>query len=174
MSDYKALIPKRILDKIKYIDNCWIWTGAVVGQPYEYPWTWHSRLRKSVRAHRYVYELVYGEFKAHLKVCHTCDNVLCLFPEHLFLGTQAENLQDMAQKGRSKKGRKSFTPSGIMSPASKLQITHLVDILKSTKAGEAQLSIANRLGVTQATISNVLNGKVYAEQVADLRQALHV
>ena len=70
-----------------------------------------TRTRKSTTAHRIAYELYIGPIPQGLFVCHKCDTPLCVNPEHLFLGTPKDNIQDMIRKGRNKvlRGSKQTT-----------------------------------------------------------------
>ena len=85
-----------------YVDkssDCWVWTG------YKHHRDKYGHFKVNnypVRAHRMSYELEYGSISMGYGVCHTCDNPPCVRPDHLFLGTQHDNLKDAYEKGRLK------------------------------------------------------------------------
>jgi hypothetical protein len=102
---------ERFMNKISHSGECWIWTGA------RYTSTGYPMAvvdGKNVQAHRLAYRLFRGEFDPALHVCHTCDVPLCVNPDHLFLGTAKDNLQDCAKKGRlnSWNTKKTACPQG--------------------------------------------------------------
>lgn len=76
-------------------DGCWGWSGAVSSSGY-------GRIRH-LYAHRIAYAVCFGD-PGEFEVCLTCDNPICSRPDHLFLGTHAENMRDSAAKVRASGG----------------------------------------------------------------------
>ena len=107
--------PLRIfIDKhaLKASCGCWIWLNALNRQGYG---ALGQKARAKVGnnlAHRVAYTAYKGEIPDGLHVLHTCDNPCCVNPEHLFLGTNADNIQDSMGKGR-RKGVTRRRPSGL-------------------------------------------------------------
>lgn len=95
----KNCIVWRLKNYPKRVKNgCWEW------QKYKNEWG-YGRLRhngKKVLAHRASYEVFKGDFDKNLLVCHSCDNPSCVNPDHLFLGTNKDNVDDCISKGRHK------------------------------------------------------------------------
>src|ERR1039457_5628606 len=98
----KGLI-ERFWEKVQKSESCWLWTASTF-------WDGYGQIGldgKKMRAHRLSYEINIGEIPEGLLVCHSCDNPRCVRPEHLFLGSQADNAQDMILKERSCRGTKN-------------------------------------------------------------------
>ena len=142
---------ERIENKVERIPEggCWVWMGTTTVRGYGQI---ISNNRKHY-AHRASYEAFIGEIPKGMHVCHACDNVYCVNPAHLFLGTQKQNLEDMARKGRSAKGERN--------PMSKLNKEDVKDIkyLFSTGLSDSEISI--EFSVCRQTINNIRNGKVW-------------
>lgn len=88
---------ERFWEKVEKTAGCWVWTGSRVFYGYG---NIGGPGNKNIRAHRLSWELHNGPIPNGLCVLHTCDNPGCVRPDHLFLGTQKQNAEDKAQKGR--------------------------------------------------------------------------
>ena len=85
--------------EVKQSDECWIWKASCDKRGYGQ----FNIAKKMKRSHRIAWKLTFGEIPKELYVCHKCDNPPCCNPNHLFLGTQKDNIADMLRKGRGKK-----------------------------------------------------------------------
>jgi len=92
----------------KYIpepnSGCWLWLGSLTKNYGKMGVRVERNIYKTMYAHQVSYLIHNGPIPDGLDVCHTCDVPICVNPDHLWLGTAKDNLQDMKEKGRS--GRK--------------------------------------------------------------------
>jgi hypothetical protein len=89
-------ITERFWSRVAAMGDCWEWTAGTQSEGYGRFYNGTT----TVPAHRYSHELVHGPIAEGLEVCHRCDNPHCVRPDHLFVGTHLENMQDRHQKGR--------------------------------------------------------------------------
>lgn len=141
--------------------RCWEWTEGLVRGKYG-----HYRYNgRKIYAHRYSYFLSFGKFDETLNVLHHCDNPKCVNPNHLFLGTQLENIQDMFRKGRG------VIPVGEDNGNSILTEKNVIKIYKLWDSGKyMQTEIANIIGVNPRTINYVVNGKSWKHLFTKLKR----
>lgn len=136
-------LKERLLTKIK-IDpetGCWNWTGCKNRGGYGTI----NIDNRSTLAHRASYATYRGPVSRRIKVLHRCDNPECINPDHLFLGTQKENVADKVAKGRQ--ARFKLTADDISA-------------IRAAR-GTFQRQLARQYGVTQALISRILSGKLW-------------
>lgn len=95
-----------------------------------------------IGAHRMVYEECFGPIAEGLCVLHRCDNPPCVNPEHLFLGTKADNNADRSAKGRT------FRAHGENHPSSKIKDADIKDMREMRAAGMLLREIGQKFGIT--------------------------
>lgn len=135
--------------------GCWLWLGKTdkdgygclglppLGDPNRDP-----------RVHRAAYKIYVGPIPENLIVCHSCDVPRCFNPEHLFLGTQADNVADRVRKGRSRFA-KGEDYNRKLKNEDVLEIRRLHGI-------EYQSSIAKKFGIAESMVSFIWNRKRWA------------
>lgn len=132
-------------------DGCWLWTRGLRDHRYG---NFYNGI-KDVAAHRYSWVLHNGAIPDGFYVLHRCDNPPCVNPEHLFLGTHAENMQDMMAKGRGNK------PCGELVGRAKLTEQAVGDIRGLYASGMTQLAIAEVYGVSKAAVQFIVSRRTW-------------
>ena len=140
-------------------DDCWEWQAGKRGGYGSFYFNGTSAF-----AHRFSYQLEKGAIGHHECVCHTCDNPPCVNPNHLWLGTRAENNADKMAKGR---GRATDKHGGEGNPNCTISAAEVVTILVMTKAGFPQSRLANYLGVSPASVNLITKGKQRANETPE-------
>lgn len=133
---------------IKSDDECWPWGGSHHNQGYG-TFMWRKR---TWYAHRVAWSFWFGPIPKGLSVCHQCDNTKCCNPNHLFLGTHKENIQDAFRKGRIPKPEYKV---GSAHHNSKLTEEDVIEIRRRRVLGETHRSIAKDYPVNQRHISDI-------------------
>jgi hypothetical protein len=148
-------MPERFWSKVHKGDGCWEWIASTQGGYGQIK----IRGRRSMeRAHRISWVMHNGPIPPGLWVLHKCDNRLCVRPDHLFLGTQKENMADCAAKKRIRGG----APVGELHFKARLTEAIVLDIRARWAAGGVeQKALAAEYGVHPATISNICRGRLW-------------
>lgn len=129
----------RFFSRVTITPGCWVWQGRPTKAGYG--------LMQNQYAHRISYRLHHGE-PGDLCVLHRCDNRLCVNPDHLFLGTRTDNMEDKVAKGRQLKGEQA--------PQAKLTEEQVFAIRRDTRT---QRVIAADYGIVQSHVSLIKSGK---------------
>ena len=140
-TDYVA----RFWRKVDKSGECWVWAGAR-NEGYGLIWI-AGRLH---RCHRIAWELTHGPIPPGLLVCHHCDNPSCVRPDHLFLGTSADNKADCMAKGRNN------------NPCVKLTADQVRAIKAQLATGVSCAAVARQYEVDPTTISAIRRNETWA------------
>ena len=147
--------------------GCYLWIGSL--NTYGYGQFWCKG--KNVLAHRASFELYKSLIPPGISVLHACDNPACVNPDHLFLGTQKDNMQDMKKKGRCWRG------SNYVHHKRSLNYQQALEVHKLSKK-ISNREISRRLGVSRTVIDNIVNGSTYldvnmAHQETKTKETIH-
>ena len=155
---------RRFLAKIQFCDGdgCWEWIGSRSSTGYgniRCPTASRVMVRN---AHRLSYEFFVGPIPPGLFVCHKCDNRGCVNPDHLFVGTCADNSADMVAKGRSVHGERNRK--------ARLTAKQIAEIRRLYAAGGiTQEQIGEMYGVSGSHICGIVKGKFWKAALQTLR-----
>lgn len=146
---YNRRFKKRFWMKLKRGDpnKCWEWSGM------RDPLHGYGKIKargKTLGAHRASWEIHNGEIPKGMFICHKCDNPPCCNPDHLFVGTPAQNMADKTMKGRHTKGESVH--SNILSENEVLTIRKIKK--ENPKYNQGQL--AKEFGVSKSLISAII------------------
>ena len=143
----KKPVAERFWAKVNKTAGCWLWLAGGVR------YGMFGIDRENKQAHRVAYELTYGPIPSGMYVCHRCDNPRCVRPDHLFLGTQADNLADAASKGRMFKPRNELSGMAKFSDSEIRRMRALY-----AKGLFTQVALAERFGLSRSHAQAVLRG----------------
>lgn len=140
---------ERFIQKVTKTDGCWLWNANKDEHGYGLVWIQNRRYF----AHRVSYQIHTAVEPGDLHVLHRCDNPSCVNPDHLFLGTQRDNVLDCAAKGRTSRGEKRYS--------AKLTDETARRVIELRKSGVLIEAVAKMFGVSPATVSKVANRKIW-------------
>lgn len=134
---------------VRRTDFCWFWTGSTNKAGYG--------VHGAILAHRASWMLLRGELDSRRKLLHTCDNRRCVNPNHLYPGTQMDNVRDMLNRGRG------VWRAGDKNHNAKLSEAQAKEIIALCKTGEhTKAAIGRRFGVTAVLIGHIAKGRAWA------------
>lgn len=136
--------------------GCWIWKGATANCK---RYGSVGLAGKSYLAHRAAFLLFKEIDPLDLCVCHKCDNGFCVNPDHLFIGTQLDNVNDMEQKHRSKH------PKGESHGRAKLSFVQVQSIRDKYSLGFSIRKLATEFNVARPTIARIVNNTGWTHHV---------
>lgn len=143
----------RFWSKVDKSGECWLWVGKLHRAN-----AWgYGRIHmagKSYKVHRLSYLLAHGDLPEDKCVCHTCDNPRCVRPDHLFLGTHADNVRDRNHKGRQVVGE-GITTSHLTAD----QVRYIREAYAS--GCKLQIELARELRVDRRTIGRIVHRQLW-------------
>lgn len=121
--------------------GCWLWSKSTTAAGYGRVGL--GRRGHTGYAHRASYECAFGPIPPDAVICHRCDTPACVNPDHLFVGSQGDNVRDAWRKGR------------MQIPPGKLSVAQVEAIKVAAGRGERTKDLAEQFGVSMPTISRI-------------------
>lgn len=131
----------------KSLTGCWLWKGTIASTGYGILWV-GGKSGGYQGVHRISWELHFGKIPNNLWVLHKCDTPNCVNPEHLFLGTNADNSRDRALKGRAVRGTRH--PNYKLT---EIEVRHIRHLRKTT--ARSWKDIAAMFSVSPTLVRNI-------------------
>jgi hypothetical protein len=149
----------RFMDKVEIGEDnkCWLWKGHIQSKKGGYG-TFVPIGERNGLAHRTAYRLFKGNIPKDSHILHSCDNTICVSPNHLRLGNALENSKEKIEKGRA---NNSFP--GESNPSHKLSKENVIEIRKRASLGESYSSISKDFNMTPECISSVVRRKTWKQ-----------
>jgi len=129
---------------------CHLWTSAADQDGYG---LFQAESRRTVRAHRWIYEMTTGEEIGRLLLRHKCDTPGCVNPEHLIPGTGVANMRDMVERKRDARRR------GELHHAAKMTQGKVDELLRRRAAGESVRSMHAEFGISYSQAKAIASGR---------------
>jgi hypothetical protein len=148
----KESLEHRFWNKVDKTSTCWFWEGKKDKRGYGKLALEPGVTHREISAHRLSYQIHYGMFESSLFVCRQCDNPACVNPEHLFLGTNQDNVNDKVSKNRQLKGSQIHNSKLVEDDI--IRIRHLWFVEKCP-----QSKIAEMFGIGAKAVSKIVTNK---------------
>lgn len=160
----KKTLEERIEQYAQYVlpSGCLIWTGYTDIYGYAIAHFKDGKVKKNLKVHRLVYEQANGKIPDGMLVCHRCDVRSCINPDHLFVGTHADNILDMWAKKRWKPSAQDN--NGERNPNSKLSSSDVVQIIQMKASGIKAKHLSELFGVDKTQIYKICSGKAWRKK----------
>lgn len=144
-------------------EDCWLWTGA------KKEWG-HGVINsggrgRAIRVSRLSWSLHYGEIPEGLLVCHKCDNPTCVRPEHLFLGTHADNMTDCKNKGRYDRTKRPRGEGHGMSKLTEQEVRAIRKLFSEHERRPTLKDAASKFGISLQSVHRIVTRKNWAHVI---------
>lgn len=147
----RSITKEKILNNYVEKDGCWLWSGSTIKHGYGQIHTKLGDKYVTILAHRFFYEHHKGSIPDGHHICHDCDNPNCVNPDHLWVGTQKDNMIDMINKGRSNH------IYGERHTKAKLTDSQVIEVREKYSTGRyTQQELANLYKIDRSSIGRIV------------------